>query len=165
MDPDRIKGIPYFAHLVMCAGQLLRPLYFKILDPELRNLNCGFEVEEGKLSWDHCCIDEKLNPHSLNQLIVIHNSNLHTHCSNGCIIVWNKSRQWKNKRHREYGERDKEKIDYKWELQRNFEVFSWVFAINVSFQFWYYTYCENNVIDHSGFSQRTSYHVSLWFHL
>ena len=32
MDPGRIKGIPCFA-LVMCAEHLLRPLYFKILDP------------------------------------------------------------------------------------------------------------------------------------
>ena len=34
MDPAQIKGIPCFA-LVMCTAHLLRPLYFKILDPPL----------------------------------------------------------------------------------------------------------------------------------
>ena len=38
MDPGRIKGIPCCA-LVVCAAHLLRPLYFKILDPPLYYLS------------------------------------------------------------------------------------------------------------------------------
>ena len=46
MDPVRIKGIPCFA-LVVSIAYLLRPLYFKILDPSLLR---GYFI----LPWTMC---------------------------------------------------------------------------------------------------------------